>query len=141
MPGDSPASTNPILPLNDTPAADSDGGRAEMMDLELLAEQLIADPGLSQFTTRREEDGIDTLVGYFRCHLQGQQQRYALHVPLYPPMHREPMVQAMAMDSDQATVKVTDRQRFGIRVEIVLPRPVIESTDLLVEIIAHSDSD
>ena len=109
-------------------------------DLELVTEQILADPNLNQYITRRNEDGQDTLVGYFRCQLQRHQQRYALHIPLHPAMSAVPQVEAIVMDSDEASIRVTERQRFGLRVEIVLPRPTTETCSVMVEVIAFSNA-
>ncbi len=108
------------------------------LDQEMVTEQILADPNLTQHLTRRNENGQDTLAGYFRCCLQPDQQRYALHVPLYPMMSAIPDVEAIVMDSDDASVRVTDRQRFGIRLEILLNRPTANPAEVMVEVIAFA---
>ena len=108
----------------------------EEVDLELVTERILADPDLTQHITRRNGEGQDTLAGYFRCQFEAEQQRYALHVPLYPPMSMIPEVEAIVMDSDAASVRVTDRQRFGIRLEVVLNRPLTKISNVMVEVIA-----
>lgn len=131
--------TNPpseLEPNLSTPSLLADDDRIEAVDLELATEQILADPNLTQYITRRYEAGQDTLVGYFRCQLQPDQQRYALHVPLYPAMNRNPEIEAIVLDSDDASVRVTDRQKFGIRLEILVNRPKTEVSNVIVEVIA-----
>ena len=133
MTSDPPFQPEPML---STQSLLAENDQVEAVDMELVTEQILADPNLTQQITRRNEAGQDTLAGYFRCQLQPNQQRYALHVPLYPAMSRIPEVDAMVMDSDDASVRVTDRQRFGIRLEILLSCPKTETSNVMVEVIA-----
>lgn len=115
---------------------DSEG--APEFDLEMMMEQILGDPGLTQYVIRRSESNTDTLVGYFRCCLEQNQQRYALHIPVYPAMEFEPQVEAILMDSNDGRVKITESKKFGLRMEIVLPTPAEKQVDFLVEVIATS---
>jgi len=99
---------------------------------------ILNNPDISQQLTRRTVDGLDTLMGYFRCQFAAQQTRYALHVPLYPAMNQIPEIEAAIVDGEQAKVRITDRQKFGVRLEIVLPQPPQSDQCLLVEVTAFS---
>jgi hypothetical protein len=135
MTSEPPFYPDPKSLLPTTALADKD--QVEEFDMELVIEQILADPNLTQHLTRRSEGGHDTLTGYFRCQLQPDQQRYALHVPLYPAMNGIPDVEAIVMDSVGASVRVTDRQRFGIRLEIQCDSPKTETSNVMVEVIAY----
>ena len=108
----------------------------DVSDVE--SSSILDDPGICQQLTRRTADGFDTLMGYFRCQLEPRQLRYALHIPLYPAMAEIPTVEAVAMDHPTAKVRITDRQKFGLRMEIVLPESNDEAQSLVVEVTAYS---
>lgn len=127
-------------PTLSTPSLLAEKDQIVEIDMELVTEQILADPNLTQHITRRNDDGQDTLVGYFRCELQPDQQRYALHMPLYPAMTGIPEVEAIVMDSGDASVRVTDRQRFGVRLEIMLNRATAATSNVMVEVIAFCKS-
>ncbi len=107
-------------------------------EFEHSAISILNDPQISQQLTRRKTDGFDTLIGYFRCPFKALQQRFVLHIPLYPAMGEVPEVEAAVVDCDQATTRITDQQKFGLRLEIVLARPSSDAKQLLVEVTAYS---
>ncbi|MEM7452825.1 MAG: hypothetical protein AAF456_00590 [Planctomycetota bacterium] len=108
-------------------------------DPELLLDRILADPGLTQHVVRSGSADQESQVGYYRCTFEPGRQRHALHVPLTPPFQEVPGVQAMVMDNERATIKVTDCRKFGIRAEIVMERAVEVETRVLVEIIAYPE--
>ena len=108
-------------------------------DPELLLDRILADPELTQHTVRSGSPGTESQVGYYRCTFEPGRQRFALHVPLSPPFQNVPGVQAMVMDNERATIKVTDCRKFGIRAEVVMERAVEVETRVLVEIIAYPE--
>lgn len=110
----------------------------ETVDPELMLEQILANPELTQQLTRTVGDGNESVVAYFRCRIEPAQQRVVLHLPLVPPMERRPEVEASIMDDVPGRVRITDRQRFGIRLEIVLSESIREEMNLLVEIVASA---
>jgi hypothetical protein len=91
-------------------------------DQELIVEQLLADQGITQFSTRSLRDGVDTLCCYQRCvcSCTGDQTRLILHFPFYPPFQQIPEVQLNLLNSDLGRLRITDRQKFGARVEVSL---------------------
>lgn len=92
----------------------------EEFDQELLIGQLLEDPEITQFSTRSLRDGLDTLCCYQRCIWKGAPARLIVHFPFYPPFQRLPEVQVNLLDSDLGRLRVTDRQKFGVRAEISL---------------------
>ena len=114
---------------------DDSGGE---IDPEMILEQILADENLSQQITRTQNEGVDSVVAYFRCRFAKGQQRVTVHLPLTPAMHEVPETQAIAVDHDQAVVRVTDRHKFGLRAEVVLPREASIETRVMIELIATS---
>ncbi len=112
------------------------------IDPELMLEQTLADPDLVQHVVRTKRDGAETIVGYFRCEFAPGQQRHVLHVPFMPAMATVPAIEAMVTEEsslpESVRVRVTDQQRFGGRMEIVLPEPAVSALSVLVEVIAHA---
>ncbi len=106
------------------------------LDPELVIAQILSDPNLVQHVVRTNRDGIETMVAYFRCGFSTGLQRYVLHVPFSPAFGGIPDVSAMATEQADVRVRITDRQKFGARLEVVLPRPSECETSLLVEVIA-----
>lgn len=106
------------------------------VDPELLLRQVLDDPNLVQHLTRTQHDGHESIVAYFRIEFVPGQQRHVLHVPFSPPLSFVPEVQANATDEQEVRVRVTDRQKFGVRAEVILPVPANSSRRLLVEVIA-----
>jgi hypothetical protein len=112
------------------------------IDPELMLEQTLADPNLVQHIVRSNQDGIESIVGYFRCEFLAGQQRYVLHAPFSPALGAVPAIEAMVADEeclqDSVRVRVTDKQKFGARLEVVLVEPAKKPISLLVEVIASA---
>ena len=89
-----------------------------LSDLDRFAE----DGELTQWTTRATRDGFETQIHYERVVVSACQTRVILHLPFHPPFPQSPDVEAIAVNAD-ARVRITDRQKFGVRLEIVLPSP------------------
>jgi hypothetical protein len=106
------------------------------VDPEILLRQLLDDPNLVQHLSRTEHHGIETIVAYFRIAFEPGQQRQILHVPFAPPLKLVPQVKAHATDHQEVRVRVTDRQKFGIRAEVILPVPSVSAQRIIVEVIA-----
>ena len=106
------------------------------IDLETMLAQILADPNLVQHLMRTRRDGVETLTAYFRCVFLPGQQRYVLHVPFSPAFAQMPVVNAMVTERSDVRVRITDCQKFGARMEVVLPQPGGSENSLLVEVIA-----
>ena len=78
---------------------------------------VMADPSVSQHIIRSHDGTQDLFSGEFRITIPPQQTIFVLHVPLYPPMNSEPTVEAFA-ENEGLRIRVTDVQRFGVRLEI-----------------------
>ena len=91
---------------------------------------VMADRAVSQHVIRSHDGTQDLFAGEFRISIPPRQTIHVLHVPLYPPMDSQPSVEAFT-DNEQLRIRVTDVQRFGVRLEIK-----VQSSDLeIVEVI------
>ena len=102
-------------------------------------ESMLSDPAVKQIVVRSENEGIDQLVGYYRCEFAPDEKRNILHVPIQPPMMEQPKVQAIGVEDD-IRVRVTDCQKFGVRLEILLNQATAENHGVVVEIILTSST-
>ena len=75
------------------------------------------DPSVSQHVIRSQADAQDVLSGQFRVSFIAGQTVEVLHVPIYPPMEKVPTVEAFG-ETETTRVRVTDAQRFGVRLEV-----------------------
>ena len=107
------------------------GGDAEAAD-ESQETSPMADPAVSQYIVRASKEGQDVLSGEFRVSIPIDQTNAVLHVPLYPPMRSLPEVEAFC-DNDAVRIRVTDVQRFGIRLELKTQR-ADEAADEVIQI-------
>lgn len=110
--------------------------KGDFCDPEMMLEQLLDDPNLIQHVTRTDNSGRETITGYFRVTFELGQQRQVLHVPFVPSLKVVPQVESRVTDQADARVRITDRQKFGVRAEIVLSRPAESARRMLVEISA-----
>lgn len=107
-----------------------------MIDPEVVLQQILDDPNLVQHVSRIQCQGIETVTGYFRLTFAEGQQRQIIHFPFTPPLRLVPVVEAHATDQNDVRVRITDRQRFGVRAEVIHSRHKGLSQQILVEIIA-----
>ena len=87
-------------------------------ETEVEFSELIAD-GITQKVTRSNRDGMDSIVGLFRCDFKPGQNHFVLNIPIHPPMSEIPEVEAMVSDENVRS-RITNRERFGIRLELNL---------------------
>jgi hypothetical protein len=119
--------TNSLIDMEDS---------GEFLDPEVVLQQILDDPDFIQQVTRTAHEGRETITGYFRIVFKPGEQRQILHVPLTPPLKVIPRVEAHANDQQDIRVRITDRQKFGIRAEVILARATESTRRVLVEVIA-----
>ena len=90
----------------------------------------MADPSVSQHVVRAFKDDQDILSGEFRVSISADQTISVLHVPLYPPMQTLPEVEAFC-DNDAVRIRITDVQRFGVRLEVKTKQADEEATEVI----------
>ncbi len=114
--------------------------RSVELDPELMLAQLLADPHRIQHWVRTHRDGVDSIATYNRCDFVLGQQRYVWHLSFLPPFSFIPEIEARAAEDVDLRVRVTDRQKFGARLEIVLPQPAVANLSVLIEATATASS-
>ena len=107
------------------------------LDPELVIAQILSDPNLVQHVrahaigmVSRRWSPIFAVDSPLVCNVTSCMYRFLL------PSAGYPMSSAMATEQADVRVRITDRQKFGVRLEVVLPRPSECETSLLVEVIA-----
>ena len=114
----------------------------ETFDAEQMLHELLSDPNVYQHVTRRSCDGEDSITGYFRCQFEPSQERTILHVPIHPPMSAVPKVNASFVQPEDAKrIRVTDRQKFGTRLEIIRSTDHDQPCQVMVEVILTASSE
>lgn len=107
--------------MNDSSIEDRLNQLTGTVDATPISEDLefsvMADPAVSQHIIRSHDGAQDLFAGEFRISIPPQQTIHVLHVPLHPPMNSKPSVEAFA-ENEGLRVRVTDVQRFGVRLEI-----------------------
>jgi hypothetical protein len=112
-----------------------DAAALEIVDAERIVLQLLADPDVTQQVTRRHCDGVDSIAGYFRCRFEPSQERAVLHVPIHPPMTEVPAVDAcLVEDREGVRIRITDRQKFGARLEVIRSGGHDQPASVMVEV-------
>ena len=107
-----------------------------MNELHESVESFLA-AGIMQQLTRTRIDGVDRVAGIFRCDFEREQRHYALNIPVHPALSDVPTVEAICLDCD-ARIRVTDCQKFGVRIEIVLNESPTEDQSVFVDVVISS---
>ncbi len=110
------------------------------LDPELMLAQILADTHIKQHWIRTQRDGVDSIASYNRCDFVPGQQRHVWHLSFFPPFNFIPEIEARAAEDADLRVRVTDRQKFGARLEIVLPQPAVANLSVLIEATATASS-
>jgi len=136
LPAKSKPESNEHLLVHSLGIVDGEGFDDEAIDAEQLVQQLLSDPEVTQLVTRRNCDGLDSITGYFRCKFEASQERAILHVPIHPPLASVPDVEAMLVEeSDSVRIRVTDRQKFGARLEVIRSTGLDQPDVVIVEVL------
>ena len=136
LPAKSKPESNEHLLVHSLGIVDGEAFEDEAIDAEQLVQQLLSDPEVAQIVTRRNCDGLDSITGYFRCQFEASQERAILHVPIHPPLANVPEVEAMLVEEiDSVRIRVTDRQKFGARLEVIRSTGLDQSDVVMVEVV------
>ena len=134
-----PANSNEHLLLSIAQGTEIAADETVEFDAEQMIAHVLSDPGVVQHVTRTRADGVETIAGYFRCPFKADQERSILHVPIVPALTEIPEVEALVMEDDAASagnarIRITDRQKFGLRLEVIRSGGKLPATDLMVEV-------
>ncbi|MDE0935046.1 MAG: hypothetical protein OSA89_03960 [Mariniblastus sp.] len=116
-------------------------GDKNSIDSEIALQQILETPGLFQHVTRSDQEGLETVVGYFRIDFEPNSQRHILHIPFSPPFKTIPQVETNTLGEQEARIRITDRQKFGLRMEVILPQTADSSQHMIIETIASEITD
>jgi hypothetical protein len=94
-------------------------------------------PHLTHCFVRSVESGVDHIVAIYRCHFEPGEQLVVVHVPIYPAFEEIPEVEAICLDGN-ARIRVTDRQKFGIRLEVIHSSPMPGRVCEIIEVVARA---
>ena len=97
----------------------------------------LLEPGVMQQFTRAHRDGLDCLVGCYRLDFAPDQLRYPISIPIHPPLPATPSVEAETTDVS-ARIRVTNAEKFGVRLEVVLREPLEQEQSVILQISVSS---
>lgn len=98
-------------------------------------EWVMDNPQVTQHMVRSQQDGVDHVVAYFRLGFEAEQQRQILHIPFFPALNTVPKVEAHVTDQEGVRIRVTDVQKFGVRLEAIRSGNLLKNT-AVIEVIA-----
>lgn len=117
-----------------SPDANADASGGDEVDSELAIESLLSDPTLVQLIARRDHDGVESISGHFRVAVLPGQKRVSWHFPITPALAVAPVVEAETVERTDIRIRTTDRQKFGVRLELILAQPAATAESILVAV-------
>ncbi len=106
---------------------------------ELEVEPAIySDPAIRQQMIRSVDGDEDCVSVTTRVTIAAGADREVLHIPIYPPFETIPEVEAFVVSGNELRIRVTQKQRFGLRLEAVLTRPTGGAVESVIEIILRA---
>ena len=94
--------------------------------------------GITQKITRCVDDNSERLAAVFRCDFQPDQSRYIVNIPIHPPLISVPEVEAVVLNASART-RVTNCEKFGVRIEVVCNEPSDEPKQLFLEAMIYAN--
>jgi hypothetical protein len=91
-------------------------------------------PNLMQQVTRLSEEEGERVHALAKVAIEAGDCLGVLHLAFGPPLASHPKLTACVVDEPQASVRVTDAEIFGARVEVRLPQPALQSRAVWVEV-------
>lgn len=109
-------------------------------DTELEEPQLpiFLDSSISQQTIRSECEGEDCLNATTRAIIPAGADRHVIHIAICPAMSAVPEVDAYVISGTEARIRITQRQKFGVRLELVVGKVADHERETILEIVARS---
>ena len=91
-----------------------------------------------QLTRVREANGGESLHALARAEVPAGDRLAVVHLALCPPLDGAPELTAHAIDADDAEVKITTAETYGVRLEVRLPTATPEARQILVEVLGRA---
>jgi hypothetical protein len=92
-------------------------------------------PGLIQQMTRVREDQGESLHALIAAEIPGGDNLAVIHLAFCPPLASTPSLTAHALEVSDATIRITQAETFGTRIEVRVPKTVNEPRSVLVEVL------
>ena len=106
---------------------------AHAPDLDAPPENLV-----QQLTRQRDESGGETLHAMAEAEIPAGDRVAVLHLAFCPPLETAPQLTAHALDAEDAEVKITTAESYGVRLEVRLPKPAARPRRVLVEVLGRA---
>ncbi len=101
----------------------------------------LSDPSVTQSITRSvDADGCEHVIAYFRVGFTSGEVHRALHLAIWPNFSRIPEVHVTVIEGAAASVKITQCQIFGLRIEVTLLQGIETPCSVVLEIVASCQS-
>ncbi len=151
--------TDPIKPESESESPACDGIRSADIEARLAAlsskveqevaeenhgneidllERFLSDDTQSQLLVREiKQDSTgetETATSLQKIRFAVQQQRHVLHLAFEPDLCQTPQVQARIVIGG-GRIKVTHAEKFGVRLEVILPTPSDDLNEVVIEIV------
>ena len=123
----SEAPSNESLPLEEESAS------LEAFEEELEKEVLL-EPGVTQQVSQMLDDqGRAAFAGLLRADWQKEERQVVLHVAFCPPLKQLPTIEVYQLDGPSSTIKVTELQVYGTRIEIRRTGPFDDADEAVLQ--------
>lgn len=99
---------------------------------------ILSDTSIRQQVVRSVIEDEDFVSAISRVSVQAGADREVVHLPIHPPFATIPEVDAFVISGAESRIRVTQKQRFGLRLEVVLSRPAAATVETVIEVIARS---
>jgi hypothetical protein len=96
--------------------------------------------GLVQQITRVHERNGEAIHALAEAVTPAGDRLAVVHLAFCPPLAAKPELTAHAVDTDDAEVRITQAEAFGVRIEVRLPQPAAEPRSVLVEVLGSVTS-
>lgn len=113
-------------------------GDSQVEDELEIESPILTDRSIRQQMIRSIVGAEDCLSVTARVSVAQDADRAILHIPVYPPFDSIPEVDAFVVQGSELRIRVTQKQRFGLRLEAVLSRPAELAVESVVEIIMRA---
>jgi hypothetical protein len=94
--------------------------------------------GLVQRLTRVREDDRESIHALLPTEIPSGDRLSVVHLAFCPPLDAVPELTAHSLGNEEAEVRITQAESFGVRIEVRLPQPADVVRTVLVEILGSA---
>ena len=95
---------------------------------------------VQQYTRQRDDAGGESLHAIAEAEIPAGERLAVLHLAFCPPLATAPQLTAHAIDADDAEVKITTAETYGVRLEVRLSATASQPRRVLVEVLGRAVS-